>query len=226
MVEAVVARTGERGGRNDPCWCGSGRKYKHCHLGAEETPPLPDRVGWLCRKAVDFLERRGDQAQDDVFWIALARSVDPDDPDSVAAAYNDPIVMDLALTEGGWFERFLDERGPLLPADELALALSWAAVDRSVYEVQAVRPGEGLDVRDRRTGDRLAVRERTFSAEARPGTTVCARAVPDGESHQFIGGIFPVAPGTESDVLDLLDGEPEEIADHVARLHRHLVAER
>ncbi len=24
-------------GRNDPCWCGSGKKYKKCHLG-EETP--------------------------------------------------------------------------------------------------------------------------------------------------------------------------------------------
>ncbi len=22
----------ERPGRNDPCWCGSGKKYKHCHL--------------------------------------------------------------------------------------------------------------------------------------------------------------------------------------------------
>ena len=23
-------------GRNDPCWCGSGKKYKHCHLEADE----------------------------------------------------------------------------------------------------------------------------------------------------------------------------------------------
>jgi hypothetical protein len=23
-------------GRNDPCWCGSGKKYKHCHLPADE----------------------------------------------------------------------------------------------------------------------------------------------------------------------------------------------
>lgn len=22
--------------RNDPCWCGSGIKYKKCHLGADE----------------------------------------------------------------------------------------------------------------------------------------------------------------------------------------------
>jgi len=23
-------------GRNDPCWCGSGKKYKRCHLEADE----------------------------------------------------------------------------------------------------------------------------------------------------------------------------------------------
>ena len=27
-------------GRNDPCWCGSGRKFKHCHLNREDQPPL------------------------------------------------------------------------------------------------------------------------------------------------------------------------------------------
>lgn len=26
--------------RNDPCWCGSGRKYKKCHLGRESLPRL------------------------------------------------------------------------------------------------------------------------------------------------------------------------------------------
>jgi hypothetical protein len=25
-----------RPGRNDPCWCGSGKKYKHCHLRSDE----------------------------------------------------------------------------------------------------------------------------------------------------------------------------------------------
>ena len=23
-------------GRNEPCWCGSGKKYKHCHLRADQ----------------------------------------------------------------------------------------------------------------------------------------------------------------------------------------------
>jgi hypothetical protein len=26
----------ERPGRNEPCWCGSGRKYKKCHLPEDE----------------------------------------------------------------------------------------------------------------------------------------------------------------------------------------------
>ena len=35
-------RVGKKIGRNDPCPCGSGRKYKHCHgkKGAEPLPPM------------------------------------------------------------------------------------------------------------------------------------------------------------------------------------------
>ena len=28
-------------GRNDPCWCGSGKKYKKCHLDADQKSPPP-----------------------------------------------------------------------------------------------------------------------------------------------------------------------------------------
>lgn len=28
---AVEAAVRDKLGRNDPCWCGSGRKYKKCH---------------------------------------------------------------------------------------------------------------------------------------------------------------------------------------------------
>ncbi|MGB2852370.1 MAG: SEC-C metal-binding domain-containing protein, partial [Solirubrobacterales bacterium] len=29
--ETVVKSEQEKIGRNDPCWCGSGKKYKKCH---------------------------------------------------------------------------------------------------------------------------------------------------------------------------------------------------
>ncbi len=33
---AQPARAAKTPGRNDPCWCGSGKKYKHCHLRADQ----------------------------------------------------------------------------------------------------------------------------------------------------------------------------------------------
>ena len=30
------ARPAQPPGRNQPCWCGSGRKYKQCHLAADQ----------------------------------------------------------------------------------------------------------------------------------------------------------------------------------------------
>jgi preprotein translocase subunit SecA len=34
-AEPVRKSAKERLGRNDPCWCGSGKKYKHCHYQAD-----------------------------------------------------------------------------------------------------------------------------------------------------------------------------------------------
>jgi preprotein translocase subunit SecA len=31
VVETVVKDEHDKLGRNDPCWCGSGKKYKKCH---------------------------------------------------------------------------------------------------------------------------------------------------------------------------------------------------
>ncbi len=35
FMESPKARPAKLG-RNDPCWCGSGKKYKHCHLASDE----------------------------------------------------------------------------------------------------------------------------------------------------------------------------------------------
>jgi hypothetical protein len=208
-------------GRNEPCWCGSGRKFKHCHRTGNALPPLPDRVGWLCRKAIGYLERRGRAVQGPIAGAALARAVDPDDLGSVTEAFEDPLVLDVVLTEGGWFERFLAERGALLPDDEALLGAAWALVPRTLYEVEDVRPGAGITLRDLGAAERVEVTERTLSRTVAPGQVICARAVPDGAGHQLVGGVFPVAPGTESEVLAACDeGRGEDLCAYVARLHR------
>lgn len=213
-------RTGKaKIGRNEPCWCGSGRKYKVCHLGAVVTASLPDRVGWLWRKAAGFLGRRGGSAAARVLSLAAIRATSGAGLDHLERALSDSMVIDLALTEGGWFGRFLDERGALLPEDEAMLATSWLLVDRGLYEVIAVKEGSGLTLEDLRSAERIEVREGAISQQVSIGAVICARAVPDGHSHQLIGGIFPVRPGREAEVLDLLDeGEPEALAAYVGSL--------
>lgn len=220
-LERFVGTAGPRVGRNQPCWCGSGRKFKVCHLGTPAMAPLPERVDWLCRKAAAYLERRGGATAVDLMEYAEVRAVDLADEDSIRKAFEDPLVLDALLHEGGWFDRFLADRGPLLPADEAMLGQAWTLVARTVYEVLSTRPGAGVVVRDLRTGDRIDVRERTFSQDADVGALVCGRAVPDGESHQFVGGLFPVAPGTERTLLDMLDGRDGfELLAYVAAMHR------
>ncbi|HEX6201821.1 MAG TPA: type I methionyl aminopeptidase [Thermoanaerobaculia bacterium] len=43
MSQPVAAPAPERPpGRNDPCWCGSGRKYKKCHLASDRVAKGPE----------------------------------------------------------------------------------------------------------------------------------------------------------------------------------------
>ncbi len=207
-------------GRNEACWCGSGRKYKWCHLGKPTLARLADRTDWIVAKAVGYLRRQGARAWGDVLAVTFARS-DGVGGDTTERALSDPITLDLVLHEGGWFASFLAERGPLLPEDEALLATSWLLTDRSIYEVVSTRPGRGLMLKDLRNAEEVEVRERTLSAETYPGQLVCGHVVPDGVGHRMVGGVFRVATGTEASLLDLLDrGDPEAIAGWVARLER------
>jgi hypothetical protein len=40
MAEAMTRHLG----RNEPCHCGSGKKYKHCHLAADEEAERAERA--------------------------------------------------------------------------------------------------------------------------------------------------------------------------------------
>lgn len=214
-------------GRNDPCWCGSGRKFKQCHQGANDLPALPDRVGWLCRKAALWVEHAAGEARSVLTDLAIAYVTGDPDADAAddalgnddevtqaqfQAAFADPVLFDAALHEGGLFQRFLYERGDLLPDDERLLATAWLTVDRSVHEVLSVERGDGMQLRDLATGEVADVRERTASQQAHVGQRFCARVAPDGATHQIIGGMFEVRTGHEQQVLDLcLDGDAEAL---------------
>jgi tetratricopeptide (TPR) repeat protein len=195
-------------GRNDPCWCGSGRKYKKCHLHRERLS-LDERAGWLYQKAGMFLTDGPWRAE--VADVARERVEFADSPHRLLDALADPLVTDAVLFEGGGFAEFVAARGALLPEDERLLAEQWLLVDRSVFEVEQVRHGEGLTVRDVRTGDVHQVRERTASRQMKVGALICARIVPAGDTTQIFGGIEPVELHERDELISLLDAKPDPV---------------
>lgn len=194
-------------GRNDPCPCGSGSKYKKCCLA--RGGPLADRAGWLLDKATTFLTRLPQRP--DVLPLIEARTGDLRDQRRLARAIEDGVVTDVALFEGGLLEVFLDDRGALLPDDEERLAMSWVGIRRSLYEVAGVRPGEGLDLLDLRSGERVAVRERLGSRQLQVGQAIFARVVPDGQGHQVAGGAVIIPVQHRQVLLEFLDLDPPAV---------------
>jgi hypothetical protein len=204
-------------GRNALCWCGSGRKYKKCHLGREQLP-LSERVGWLYVKAGQHAQLSG--WNDLLIEAAYERSrYAVEDPDALGVALADPLVLDAVLFEGGAFEEFLEVRGSLLPDDERLLAEQWLSVQRSVFEVEKVNRAQVVIVRDVRTGDTHEVRQPAVGRQLKPGQLLCARVVPAGDSMQFLGVLEPVAPHERDRLIDLLDTEPDAVT-LVAQLSR------
>ncbi len=195
-------------GRNQPCWCGSGRKYKKCHLHHEQLP-LDERAAWLYQKAGVFLldgPWRGA-----VVEAARVRAQFDEVPHVMLGALENPLVADAVLFEGGAFAEFVATRGVLLPEDERLLAEQWLLIDRSVYEIECVRRGEGFTMRNVRTGEVHQVRERTASQSFTAGALVCARVVPVGDTTQIFGGIEPVALHERDELIALLDSGPDPL---------------
>jgi tetratricopeptide (TPR) repeat protein len=207
LLRRFQPQPGPTVGRNEPCWCGSGRKFKQCHLRKTTAQPLEERAAWLYQKAGRFL---GDGPwYSAVLTVATERSAYAEDEAAIEAAAMDPLVGDAVLFEGGAFEDFVAQRGFLLPEDERLLAEQWLLVDRSVFDVTAVRRGAGFTARDLRSGDTFEIRDRAASRGLRPGDLICARVVPAGDTMQIFGGIEPVALQYRDALLDLLDSEPD-----------------
>jgi hypothetical protein len=195
-------------GRNQRCWCGSGRKYKQCHL-RRETLSLAQRAGWLYHKAGMFLH-------DGPWWEQVVRaSIErlryATGAQALRSAVFDPLIGDAVLFEGGVFAEFLATRGRLLPEDERLLAERWLLVSRSVHEVERVACGHGFTLRDVRTGERHQVSERHGGTGLRVGDLICARVVPDGEGMRILGGIEPVGLAQRDELIELLGADPDPV---------------
>ena len=202
-------------GRNEPCWCGSGRKFKACHARSTGRP-LSERMLSLPARVLAWRMLTDGRLFPRLIEKVLIAGGQP------AVGQMVELVPDLIGMEGGGLADFLERRGALLADDEVMTGELWLLRPRSLFEVEEVTPGEGMLLRDLLTGDRHQVRERSASRQLTAGTMLVTRVAPIGDGDVIFGGGIPIDLHERSQFIELLTGEPtaEEIVSVVAQRFR------
>ncbi len=160
-------------GRNDPCWCGSGKKYKKCHLQEDEqsersgvapqqppaNEPLYQKVH---RELLDSIKlwRDGHDFQD---AFLLYFGVHLNENDSVEetrwAGFLEWFVFDYrpSANPRTIIEEFLHRRAARINPAERELLESMRQARFGIWEVQRVQIGKGLELRNIITEDQFFV---------------------------------------------------------------------
>lgn len=219
-------------GRNDPCLCGSGRKYKKCCLLAKEPagalPELADdrpHVRAAVMKALlRFAERpEFQEAGNAALRLFLGvRREGLDDEETVAderfkfAFFH---AFDYALDGGRTLaETFLERSGYQLGSRQERLLRRLAAARLRPYEVEEVRVDEGLQVRDLWSQQQIFVTERSGHQLTRWDLLV-ARVAPEEDGTQRVeGGIYLFPTRLKQALLDALKKEERRLRRRQPRL--------
>lgn len=191
-----------RVGRNDPCPCGSGLKYKKC-CAARDVAALPSenaramKVHNLDEIVVDRLLKQARKWSPP--WAQeVAMDYAPEDPQRSAeelqfvlpwALYHRALSLDEERTP---VERYMDEQRNRLSAEERAWMEAQQAAWMSVWEVTEVEPGSWLRVHDLLTGEKRIVHEVSGSQSLPVRSAILGRII-DYDGLSLLCGIHPHA---------------------------------
>ncbi len=210
-------------GRNDPCPCGSGTKYKQCCLRQAKPPAvsghadaLPKAMDWLASRHKDAVQ----DAIDDYFFGGLDDEAFDRIEDLPDEMYG--VVMLNAmewLLADGVIEYQGEDReasglllgpgGPALTADERRWLESLVGQPLRLYEVLETSPGEGMLLKDVLAPSRPAVyvQEKSGSCYLDPYDLVAVRVVPFDGLHQASGAAYPSPRAASWDLIEELRHE-------------------
>jgi hypothetical protein len=202
-------------GRNDPCTCGSGRKFKHCCLQArtaEDSLRLRLRsaeavVPLLITYAVqEFGPEFFNEAWQEFFlWDEVPE--DLESSNEVGATFDPFFVFEFVaeaaeepLPQGWPIEpvalHFLHHDVQSAPAFQREFVEQACKSPASFFVVEEVVAGRSLDIKDIFTGRRFHVFEQNASETLRPGDVLFTRVVTAGGGSIMIGACPWVIPAS------------------------------
>ena len=183
-------------GRNEPCYCGSGKKYKQCHMKEDQQKEKAARdvktAGQFVRR--DLLKfAREDRFSEDfakalpLYWNDLY-DVDNAEEMSMSEAFRffDWLMFDYQLEDGRFLiQIYREERYEDLSAAQQALIDQWAdAPPASGYELTGYE-GQELQLRDYFSGEEFVAYEPGGRGNVEIGEVLLTRLVPVADQLEF-----------------------------------------
>ncbi|HEY3894470.1 MAG TPA: SEC-C domain-containing protein [Pseudonocardiaceae bacterium] len=205
LSEAIAAAP-DNVGRNAPCPCGSGRKFKTCCL-RDALPALNARAQLLYAFLGTYAER---PPQLEMVTSLVERAGDEQ--------RHAMFLLDLALFHGGLVERFLASRGGWLRPEERELIESWRQIPVTLYETLEVTRGASVTLRPLSGGEAIHLDDVLFSQSAQRLELFCGRVLHDGAVPRLLALPVHIPRHRRRELLDLLGSKPslEQIADFLA----------
>jgi hypothetical protein len=189
-------------GRNEPCLCGSGKKYKSCCLAAEQRrSESPEALAWArVRRAIDGMQRLLGNFVADVYgfeaidqaWAEFMVWEGPElDPESPLTAvfmpwvyhcwepdpYEETSVVDEALHDRPPTRVFLERHAGRLDPTLVRYLEACLAAPFSFHELLRCDVGRGFRTLDVLTGEEHEVLERSASESMRAGDILFGQLV-------------------------------------------------
>ncbi|HID86251.1 MAG TPA: hypothetical protein EYP55_02605, partial [Anaerolineae bacterium] len=197
-------------GRNDPCPCGSGKKYKHCCLKLErearaETFQLERAQTTLYDRIMAFsLDRRDTVDFTSAFDLYWDGRYSVDEPEALNRAqisrFMDWYLFDYQTSQDKKriIELFAEAQGEELPPLERELLAEWRAGARfSAYEVVSLN--ETAHLRDLLRGDEVEVGQ-VMGIPLEEGDLLLARLLPMRGTYRFSRGGLIIPPEFKADL--------------------------
>jgi len=189
-----------KAGRNAPCPCGSGRKYKKCCLGKDEAAAAarrePASLHETDRRMVEEILRFAARRFGGIIERAGRDFRDPEGAMPLLVPWS---VYHLPFEGKPLVRWFLEERGASLSGTEREWLDAQQASWLSVWEVTGVAPGESVSVVDLLSAEQRTVQEIMGSRSLAKRDAVLGRVVDRGEISVFCGLHPRPLPPVEAD---------------------------
>jgi SEC-C motif/Protein of unknown function (DUF2384) len=210
-------------GRNDPCPCGSGKKYKQCCMKAKQTKVASDRSTAVPR-ALEWLLTKYGLAAREALYEGFFGGIDDDEYERLQNQHRDSFegiminAMEWLLADGlitidgqkcRVSELLLGRGGPLFSAQQREWIELMTTKPLGLYEVINVVPGESMLLKDIIFPENapVLVQEKAGSRQAVKFDLIAARVLPVDGHFELSGAVYAIPRHRSLDLITELRHE-------------------